>query len=180
MKKGGPESGERTPEQRMREAAANLVRVTQMVEFGNVETRVSIPIMDAALVFRISPAIFYQLQDRHQELTISASQDKVNVTLRSGEGQRREEYLFLYGFIQGVREGWIRQYLESHPVPKGLLGQFPSFKEDLEQAKKDRCGFDDEDLQRLHFNLYALWFSLGGQRSTVPPWENVLSVTPRE
>jgi len=158
----------------MQRAAANRARVKELVGEGKTGKTISMRTKDAALVVGIPQETFVSLGRRRQELVISTKGDLVTVKMQGGESQRREGYLWYYGYLQSLVSQSEEEYVGVNPAPEDLLETFEDLKESIAVAEGKRCGSDNEELKIHHFRLFALWTSLG-DKANLPHWTNVLN-----
>lgn len=166
MSKGSPEI--------MRQASQRLAEITDLVEIGEGEMRVSMPLNEAALVLRMPAEILRTMGKRRQELGISVRDSRVDVTLHGGVRERRSGYQFLYGLLQGVNPETAAIFLETQSAPRNLLNEIPGLQATIEVIERGTDTLPSEDLRFLHIYLWGYWLSLQ-DRTNLPDPANLFA-----
>ena len=158
----------------MRQASENLGRIRKIVEEGRPEKQVTFPLSEAALTLRIPKGVLAGLEKRGQVLGVAVENEMATIKLFGNISQQRKAYSFLYGLIQGLRDGRADLFLKTQKAPSLLTTENPDFEETLAVIKEGKCDLPDEDIAALHLQLWGRWQSLTDKIDLFPP-EKVFS-----
>jgi len=160
--------------ERMRRAGENLGRIRKIVEEGRPEKQVTFPLSEAALTLRIPKRALVGLEKRGQVLGVAVENEMATIKLFGSVSQQRKAYSFLYGLIQGLRDGRADLFLKTQKAPLLLTTENPDLEETIGILKEGRYDFPDEELAALHLQLWGRWQSLTDKTDLFPP-EKVFS-----
>jgi len=160
--------------ERMRRAGENLGRIRKIIEEGRPEKQITFPLSEAALTLRIPKRALAGLEKRGQVLGVAVENEMVAIKLFGSVSQQREAYSFLYGLIQGLRDGRADLLLKTQKAPLLLTAENPDLEETIGILKEGRYDFPDEELAALHLQLWGRWQSLTDKTDLFPP-EKVFS-----
>jgi hypothetical protein len=160
--------------ERMRRAGENLGRIRKIIEEGRSEKQVTFPLNEAALTLRIPKRVLAGLEEKGQILGVAVENEMATIKLFGSVSQQREAYSFLYGLIQGLRDGRADLFLKTQKAPSLLTAENPDLEETIGILKEGRYDFPDEELAALHLQLWGRWQSLTDKTDLFPP-EKVFS-----
>ncbi|MGI6775727.1 MAG: hypothetical protein ACOX5S_00265 [Patescibacteria group bacterium] len=160
--------------ERMRRAGENLGKIRKIVEEGRPEKQVTFPLSEAALTLRIPKRVLAGLEERGQVLGVAVENEMATIKLFGNISQQREAYSFLYGLIQGLRDGRADLFLKTQKAPLLLTAENPDLGETIGILKEGKYDFPDEELTALHLQLWGRWQSLTDKTNLFPP-EKVFS-----
>jgi len=107
-------------------------------------------------------------------LGVAVENKMATIKLFGNSSQQREAYSFLYGLIQGLRDGRADLFLKTQKAPSLLTAENPDLEETIGILKEGRYDFPDEELAALHLQLWGRWQSLTDKTDLFPP-EKVFS-----
>jgi hypothetical protein len=161
MVRGGPE--------RMQRANRHLKNIKEAIDQGQSGTTIALPIKEAVLTLRIPAQTLENLKKRDQVLGVSVKEGYVIVKLQESPHQQREDYAFLYGLIQSLKNSQADKFLKTQKAPSSLTKEIPSFDETLAVVEGGNYDLSEEDLVALHLQLQARWSSLSDKTDLFPP-----------
>lgn len=161
---------ELTPENKTYLISSKPLRaVSEMANAGTNGKKVELSLIEGSFLSRISIVTLEKMAVRNQQLEISVVGDKVRVTLKGRERDRRQAYLFLYRFIQALGSGGERFLLKNISVPTVLLEEMPELGRMIDIIKTGKTDLPEEDISKLTVLLNAYWTSLRDKSSLPCP-----------
>lgn len=146
-----------------------LREVSEMANAGTAGKEVELSLTEGSFLSRISIATLEKMAERNQKLEISVVGDKVRVTLRGRERDRRQAYIFLYKFLQALESGGEGYLLRNISVPAVLLEEMPELGQFIDIIKTGRTDLPEEDISKMTILLSAYWTSLRNKSSLPSP-----------
>jgi hypothetical protein len=152
----------------MREATANLKRVSEVLDLGVEGCTVVTGIEAASLAWRIRKDQLQSMAKNNQELNLRVVHDTVIVELKGAVGSRRSVYIYMYSLLQADLQGQGREFAERVKSP-AALEEIPVFQSAVEQVKVGRSMLSEEDQSDLSALLWNYYESLRNKSGLQDP-----------